>query len=282
MNLSCNIIGKRKPISFGFKKFSDKLSYAALEMSNFQIFTVTSLSVIGLCCVLALSRISKKLEIESISRRYTRELQNTFTAGNATRESFIAAIREEDNNKRLGKVDNHEAYITSLISNNIRETNAFARELAQTIVSISRDHNLDPLLVTAVIKAESTFKHSSISSRGALGLMQVKPTTGAYITQLAESLEWHGAKELNNPSYNIKVGVTYLRYLLKKFNNNMEKALIAYNWGPGNLEKALKAGANVPESTKIYARKILGNQTRWKGELKQYAKVTKKSVPSLA
>ncbi len=138
-----------------------------------------------------------------------------------------------------------------------------AREVANSIVTESLRANYDPLLVTAIVKSESTFKPKAKSNRGALGLMQVRPSTAKYISRIG-NIEWLGKEELTNPEYNIKLGIAYLKYLEEKFDGDKKLALIAYNWGPGNLNKALLGKRKIPKSTIHYAEKILANHQIWK------------------
>ena len=106
-------------------------------------------------------------------------------------------------------------------------------------------HGVDPLLVKAVIKAESNFDVTAISTKGAQGLMQLMPATAKEL-QIADPLD---------PMENIAGGTKYLRSLLDSYNGDVELSLAAYNAGPGNVKGSIP---NIPE-TKIYVSKVLGN-----------------------
>ena len=112
------------------------------------------------------------------------------------------------------------------------------------IESISRTHNVDPQLVTAMMKTESNFNRWAVSSKGALGLMQLIPETGRRF----------GVRDFFDPRQNIEGGVRYLRFLLNKFNGNIELSLAAYNAG----ENAVLRFGRVPpiQETQDYVRKI--------------------------
>jgi soluble lytic murein transglycosylase len=153
------------------------------------------------------------------------------------------------------------SYVASIISS----TNPGHKqplELARMIVRQARLANYDPLMVTAVIKAESSFKQHAISNVGAQGLMQLMPATAKYISDKSE-LAWAGHRALKDPEYNIKLGIAYLKYLENYFGGNRERILIAYNWGPANLMQALKAGRAPLPAARQYAAKIINNHQRW-------------------
>jgi hypothetical protein len=143
--------------------------------------------------------------------------------------------------------------------------------LAQIIVKESKKHGYDPLFVTAVIMAESGFNKKAISSVGALGLMQLLPSTAKYIAHKLGAEHWKGHRPLlHDESYNIKLGVTYLKYLSNKFGDDKRTILAAYNWGPGNVERSIKRGStNLPSETVRYRDSIMRNYTKWTSELRQ-------------
>ena len=104
-----------------------------------------------------------------------------------------------------------------------------------------------PDLVRAVIQVESAFNPRAVSPKGAMGLMQLMPATAAQF----------GVIDPFNPGENIRAGVTYLRQLLDRYNDNEQLALAAYNAGPGAVDKY---GSKVPpyKETQNYVTKIAG------------------------
>jgi len=100
-------------------------------------------------------------------------------------------------------------------------------------------------LVRAVIQVESAFNPVAVSSKGAMGLMQLMP----------ETAEKYGVLDAFNPAQNIRAGVAYLKSLLVKYSENVELALAAYNAGPGAVKKY---GGTVPpyRETRKYVEKI--------------------------
>lgn len=102
----------------------------------------------------------------------------------------------------------------------------------QYVDIVSNAYNVSPTLTRAVITAESNWNPHAVSSKGAIGLMQVMGSTGEYV----------GISDLNNPYRNIHAGVKYLRYLSDKFENNRDLILAAYNAGPS----VVSSTGNVP------------------------------------
>lgn len=103
-------------------------------------------------------------------------------------------------------------------------------------INLAAEHNgLDPGLLLAVIRVESTFRPDAISERGAVGLMQLLPQTAA---ELAHELgrPWEGGHALLDPDLNIDLGARYLRKLLDRFDGQRDAALQAYYQGPTRLE----------------------------------------------
>ena len=181
------------------------------------------------------------------------------SSGTSDQEEFLSRLNRDDRRAVASSI----GYLSEVIDRATKNSTN-NKKLAQSIVTQSIAANYDPLLVAAVIKYESTFNQSATSNRGARGLMQVMPSTAEYLrkTQGLPASSHNTA----NSSGNIRVGIQYLKYLEKKFNGNRELALIAYNWGPANVNDALNSGRGFPRSSVKYARNILSEQKRWQLE----------------
>lgn len=121
---------------------------------------------------------------------------------------------------------------------------------------VNKYKNIEPALVKSVINAESSgfqCKNGYIvknKESGATGLMQIMPDTGNWIN------DYFGFKpylDEKNPEDNVKLGSAYLSYLLNKYGNDKDKALAAYNWGPGNVDKFWPS---IPKETRDYISKV--------------------------
>lgn len=104
----------------------------------------------------------------------------------------------------------------------------------------SQMYNLDKYLVMSVIKAESNFDKEAVSSKGARGLMQITPSTGEWIAEQMNLIEF-SVDKLSDPELNIFMGCWYLDNLRKEFKDDYILILSAYNAGRGNVNKWLKS-----------------------------------------
>lgn len=140
----------------------------------------------------------------------------------------------------------------------------YRTDYAEFVIQNAEKNGLDPLLVFAIIKAESNFKPGDTSNSGAIGLMQLLPETAI---EEAETIgeEVIVKQELYDPETNIKIGTSYYAKLLKKYNNELV-ALAAYNAGMGRVDSWIQDGIikedgsnleNIPyKETLNYVRKI--------------------------
>ena len=135
--------------------------------------------------------------------------------------------------------------------------------LSRQIVTECEKAQFDPMFVAAVIKSESFFNELARSNKGAVGLMQIMPATGKYLEKFRSEVDWPTPAKLTDAGYNIHLGVTYLKQLEEMYGGNRVLTLIAYNWGPGKLDRAIRSGRGVPAETVRYALKILSDRHGW-------------------
>lgn len=137
------------------------------------------------------------------------------------------------------------------------------RDISQYVLVMSYRHQLPPALVLSLIEVESRYRTDVVSPRGAIGLMQVLPSTAAE-TAVRHGLEWAGPGTLRDPKRNIEIGLLYLVELKKRFKRP-ELMLTAYNIGPYALERKLKARQKL---TFGYYKKVMNAMTAYKEQAK--------------
>ncbi|WP_243372827.1 lytic transglycosylase domain-containing protein [Geotalea sp. SG265] len=110
----------------------------------------------------------------------------------------------------------------------------------------SRRYGVNAGLIKAVIKAESNFNTHAVSPAGAQGLMQLMPATARGL----------GVKDSFDAEQNIMAGTRFLRDMLNRYGGDVDSALAAYNWGPGNVDR--HGGEGLPRETREYLVKVKG------------------------
>lgn len=139
------------------------------------------------------------------------------------------------------------------------------------------EYGFKPQLILAVIRTESGFDPKAVSSAGAVGLMQIMPLTGTFMSGRAGMQDFN-AESLYEPQVNILLGCAYLRYLYGRFGGDKRLALYAYNAGEGNVAawlldpKLSNDGKTLSEApfkeTQRYYEKVTGAEkiySFWKG-----------------
>lgn len=118
-------------------------------------------------------------------------------------------------------------------------------ELEQAVIRAAQQHHVQPALLLAVMKAESSFNPTAVSKAGAIGLMQLIPETAIR----------HGVRNLYDANDNITGGAKHLRYLLDRFHGNIRLALAAYNAG----ERKVDRYGQIPpyKETQDYVKKVI-------------------------
>ena len=127
-----------------------------------------------------------------------------------------------------------------------------AMSLGELVQDASQKNKVDAELILSVIRAESAFRTDAVSPKGAQGLMQLMPQTAAML----------GVRDALDPASNVEGGTRYLRQLLDRYNNDLSKALAAYNAGPGPVDQY--RGVPPYSETRAYLAKVIGDFSRHK------------------
>ena len=143
----------------------------------------------------------------------------------------------------LGRESSQSA-TARIIAANFRGTTANPGDIDNAIEQAALRHNVDPNLVRAVVKVESNFNPNAVSRKGAMGLMQLMPST-------AKQLH---VKNPFDPEQNVDAGVRHLKQLLENYGGDVKLTLAAYNAGAG----AVARSSGVPRfaETQNYVRRI--------------------------
>lgn len=146
----------------------------------------------------------------------------------------------------LSPIITGSGYVTAKAAKPFGINESNRRRFAADIAVIAGRQRLDPALLHAVISAESAFNPRAVSPKGAVGLMQLMPTTA----------ERFGVSNPYDPIANIQGGARYLRLLLDQFKST-HLALAAYNAGEGAVIRYGNAIPPYPE-TRTYVERVLG------------------------
>ena len=111
-------------------------------------------------------------------------------------------------------------------------------ELAGKIGKAAAEFDIEPEVAFGLVRAESSFRNTATSPVGAVGLTQLMPRTASWIEPGVTRAQ------LRDPETNLRVGFKYLRYLLDKYEGDERLALLAYNRGPGTVDRELRRGGN--------------------------------------
>nr|WP_236614604.1 lytic transglycosylase domain-containing protein [Sporomusa ovata] len=142
----------------------------------------------------------------------------------------------------------------------------------EAVYTYALERELDPFLVTGVIRTESKFISEARSPKGALGLMQIMPETGRWIAEQLGETEYMTA-DLIDPDLNIRFGSWYLASLKKEFGGNEVLILAAYNGGRGNVKQWIERYGwskdfddiqQIPfKETREYVEKVMFSKKRY-------------------
>ena len=117
----------------------------------------------------------------------------------------------------------------------------FPRKYLDEIGIMSERYSLDGAMVASIINIESGYEEDTTSNRGAIGIIQILPSTAVEIADKL-GIEIDDLDALYDVRLNMEIGCYYLRYLLDYFDGNITNSLCAYNWGMGNVRDWIDSG----------------------------------------
>lgn len=137
--------------------------------------------------------------------------------------------------------------VTARVSPRIPKFGRFPEHFVPLVEEAALEHSIDSDLLKAVITAESGYDPHAVSSKGAVGLMQLMPATARR----------YGVRNLYDPAQNIGGGAKYLRDLMRKYNNDLSLTLAAYNAGE---QAVVRYGNRIPpfRETRLYVPRVIG------------------------
>jgi soluble lytic murein transglycosylase len=140
------------------------------------------------------------------------------------------------------------------------------------IMEASRQYQVDPHLILAVMRSESSFKPDRVSKKGAIGLMQLMPDTAKWIVEEGD-FKPVDENYMYDPVMNIQMGAWYLHFLADRYEGDAAKMIAAYNAGPGKVNGWLASGQwngsrenleDIPyPETRMYVQRVLYYQDRY-------------------
>jgi soluble lytic murein transglycosylase-like protein len=159
------------------------------------------------------------------------------------RSMQAARSAADEVNQYLGR-ESSQSVTAKIVTANFHGTASTPAEIDTAIEQAAARHNVDPNLVRAVVKVESNFNPNAVSRKGAMGLMQLMPSTARQLK----------VKNPFDPEQNVDAGVRHLKQLLESYGGDVKLTLAAYNAGAG----AVARSSGVPHfaETQNYVRRI--------------------------
>lgn len=167
------------------------------------------------------------------------------------RTQRAAARPGEDIEDRVGEVWSEarsESVRAAIVDAAVRRY-AIPRDLAEDIHDEAVRADIHPQLAFGLVKTESSFRTRAVSHVGARGLTQVMPRTARWLEPGVT------AEDLFDRRTNLRLGFRYLRELIEKYDGDVRLALLAYNRGPGTVDRVIERGGD-PDNG--YADRVLG------------------------
>jgi len=185
---------------------------------------------------------------------------------------FEGSQQQDVGNEAIGQSE-----ILSIVYSRVRGATDQEKYVIAKLIHIeSTRHHIDPALVLALIHKESSFRIHARSKVGAIGLMQIMPTTGKYMAKKL-GIKYKNKKTLFEPSVNIKIGIAYLAQLRRRFQNDAH-FIAAYNWGPTAIRREINTNTFSIEDKRSYVLGILKSVPKMHKEARRLKIASKSDI----
>ena len=143
-------------------------------------------------------------------------------------------------------------------------------KLAEVVIAESARAGYDPLFILSLVSVESRFRLKVASERGAYGLVQLKPSTFAWISAREPDLGGQDLDVADDPVIDVRLAIRYFRWLERQFRTR-DEALMAYNAGPKRIKQYRGRLKDIPDVYKEYPRRIKREYARFVRLLRENA-----------
>jgi soluble lytic murein transglycosylase len=207
--------------------------------------------------------LSRIKSMPSVARAFELKMLNRDSEANREWTQSVHLLGEKDRHggAKLANLKGYYNWAILALSgpNNTKYLEVrFPKNYADYILRESARNNLDPAVVYAITRQESSFFHRARSSAGAMGLMQVMPSTARVVAKKYNIMFRHNL-DLYNPEKNIMIGTKYFRDMLEKNQMNAALAAASYNAGP---HRVLRWLPEKDTATDVWVETIPFTETR--------------------
>lgn len=189
------------------------------------------LAVAGTAAPIAINRYQQALRTDPLH-----EQSMTRAPASPVTDSSITRAWQGLEGDRVAATDQRESVIAAKLAE--YADYELSQEMAEDIYDVAIASDVDPDVAFGLVRAESSFKNTATSYVGAIGLTQLMPATAKWLEKGITN------SELRNPKTNLRIGFKYLKQLTDKYDGDTDLALVAYNRGPGTVDRILKRGGN--------------------------------------
>lgn len=190
------------------------------------------LAVAGTAAPIAINRYQQALRVDASHEQRLARTPATVTTSDSSLTSEWHTLEQRESAAEEARNRFIQQKLTQYAEYNLSEA------MAEEIYDSAIEADVDPDVAFGLVRAESSFQNTVTSVVGAIGLTQLMPATAKWLEKGITNAE------LRDPETNLRIGFRYLKQLTEKYNGDTDLALVAYNRGPGTVDRILKRGGD--------------------------------------